>query len=249
MKLEISRYKVRENKEFSKNIYEQERVLYKICSDYESYEVQEILTYIYSMPKIDGVLGINDLLSENGIVYGYTMPKLDYSVSLQDIIENNFTPEAKCYLINEITNIIKKLHKYMMIGDVRLSNILIYDHKPIFIDLENGQKINENKSLLTYYNISNKKYTIMDDIFKLFIVIMSILFNKNFEYLFVTNKRVYFDEIIDNIDSIELKTYYEYLKSSLNEDVSYPIYFTDIFSDFTPDVVKDLTEKELKLKM
>lgn len=89
MKLEISRYKVRENKEFSKNIYEQERVLYKICSDYESYEVQEILTYIYSMPKIDGVLGINDLLSENGIVYGYTMPKLDYSVSLQDIIENN----------------------------------------------------------------------------------------------------------------------------------------------------------------
>lgn len=41
MKLEISRYKVRENKEFSKNIYEQERVLYKICSDYESYEVEK----------------------------------------------------------------------------------------------------------------------------------------------------------------------------------------------------------------
>ena len=30
-------------------------------------------------------------------------------------------------------------------------------------------------------------------------------------------------EIIDNIDSIELKTYYEYLKSSLNEESSYPI--------------------------
>ena len=43
MKLEISRYKVRENKEFSKNIYEQERVLYKICSDYDNYEVQETL--------------------------------------------------------------------------------------------------------------------------------------------------------------------------------------------------------------
>ena len=100
MKLEISRYKVRENKEFSKNIYEQERVLYKICSDYENYEVQEILTYIHSMPKIDGVLGINDLLSENGIVYGYTMPKLDCSVSLQDIIENNFTPETKLSLIH-----------------------------------------------------------------------------------------------------------------------------------------------------
>ena len=52
-----------------------------------------------------------------------------------------------------------------------------------------------------------------------------------------------------NIDSIELKTYYEYLKSSLNEEVSYPIYFTDIFGEFTPDVVKDLTEKELILKM
>ncbi len=34
---------------------------------------------------------------------------------------------------------------------------------------------------------------------------MSILFNKNFEYLFITNKRVYFNEIVDNIDSIEIK--------------------------------------------
>ena len=59
MKLEISRYKVRENKEFSKNIYEQERVLYKICSDYDNYEVQELLTYIDSMLKIYGVMGIN----------------------------------------------------------------------------------------------------------------------------------------------------------------------------------------------
>lgn len=249
MKLEIPRYRVRENREFYNNIYQQERTLYKICSDYDNYEVQDILTYIHSMPKIDGVLGINDLLSENGIVYGYTMPKLDYSVSLQDIIENNFTPEAKCYLINEITNIMKKLHKYMIIGDVRLSNILIHNHKPIFIDLENGQKINENKFLLTYYNITDKEYTIMDDIFKLFIVSMSILFNKNFEYFFVTDKNIYFDEMIDNIDSIELKTYYEYLKSSLNEEVSYPIYFTDIFSEFTPDVVKSFTEKVLKLKM
>lgn len=249
MKLEIPRYKVRENREFYNNIYQQERTLYKICSDYDNYEVQDILTYIHSMPKIDGVLGINDLLSENGIVYGYTMPKLDYSVSLQDIIENNFTPEVKCYLINEITNIMKKLHKYMMIGDVRLSNILIHNHKPIFIDLENGQKINENKFLLTYYNITDKEYTIIEDIFKLFIVSMSILFNKNFEYFFVTDKNIYFDELIDNIDSIELKTYYEYLKSSLNEEVSYPIYFTDIFSEFTPDVIRGLTKKELKLKM
>lgn len=249
MKLEIPRYKVRENREFYSNIYQQERTLYKICSDYDNYEVQDILTYIHSMPKIKGVLGINDLLSENGVVYGYTMPKLDYSVSLQDIIENNFAPEVKCYLINEITNIMKKLHKYMMIGDVRLSNILIHNHKPIFIDLENGQKINENKFLLTYYNITDKEYTIIEDIFKLFIVSMSILFNKNFEYFFVTNKNIYFDEIIDSIDSIELKTYYEYLKSSLNEEISYPIYFTDIFSEFTPDVIRSLTEKELKLKM
>ena len=251
MKIEIKKDKVRIKKEFYTNIHEEKDILYKICNDYSSYETQDILTYIYSLPKIDGVLGITDLLCEDGVIYGYTMPKLNGSVTLKSIIEKQFSDETKCFLIKKLTNTLKELHKYLVIGDIRLDNILIYENKPLFIDLENGQKIYERNYLVTLYDLRDKEYSVMDDIFKLFVCIMSILFNEDFEYLFTTSydDRQHFEDFINKINSSEIKVYYEYLKESLKEDHTYPIYFTDIFDEFTPDKVSQITKKQMMLEM
>ena len=251
MKLDIKREKVKQKQVFYTNIYEENGVLYKICSDYISYEVQSMLSYLKSLPEIDGVLGINDLLSEDGVVYGYTMPKLNYSITLKSIIEKDFSPEAKCFLIKKLTNSLRELHNFLVVGDIRLDNILIYEKRPVLIDLENGQKVSERNYLVTLYDLRDKEYSVMDDIFKLFICIMSILFNRDFEYLFISNynNRNYFDDFIKGLNSNEIKAYYEYLKESLKEDYTYPIYFTDIFKEFTPDTVREITENELKLKL
>ncbi len=249
MKLDIIREKVRQKQVFCTNIYEENGTLYKICSDYISYDIQNMLSYLKSLPEIDCVLGINDLLSEDGIVYGYTMPKLNYSITLKSIIEKEFSPETKCFLIKKLTNSLRELHNFIVVGDIRLDNILIYENRPIFIDLENGQKVTERNYLVTLYDIRDKEYSVIDDIYKLFICIMSILFNRDFEYLFTSNydNRKYFDDFIEGLNSNEIKAYYEYLKESSKEDYTYPIYFTDIFKEFTPDIVKNITEKEFKL--
>ena len=251
MKLNISRFEVQNKKQFNKNIYEESDTLYKICNDYNNYETQDILTYIYSMPKIKGILGINDLLCENGFVYGYTMPKLRDSVSLKNIIENQFTIEEKYHLIKNLTDTLKQLHNYLVIGDIRLDNILIYNNEPIFIDLENGQKIYERNYLITLYDLRDKPYSVIDDLFKLFIYIISIMYNRDFEYLFefdITKRKV-FDNFISKIPSNEIQTYYEYLKESLIEDNIHPIYFTDVFQNFNEDTIKNIVEKPLSLKL
>lgn len=251
MKLNISRYEVQNKRNFNKKIYEEKDTLYKICSDYNNYETQDILTYINSIPKIEGVLGINDLLCENGFIYGYTMPKLNDSVTLKSIIENHFTNEEKYYLIKRLTDILKQLHNYLVVGDIRLDNILIYNNEPIFIDLENGQKIYERNYLITLYDLRDKPYSVIDDLFKLFICVISIIYNRDFEYLFEfdVTKRGIFDKFISEIPSNEIKTYYEYLKESLIEDNIHPIYFTDIFQNFNEDTIKNIVEKPLSLKL
>lgn len=251
MKLDISRCEIQNKRIFFKKIYEEKDVLYKICSDYNNYETQDILTYIYSIPKIEGVLGIDNLLCENGFIYGYTMPKLRDSVSLKSIIENHFTIEEKYHLIKKLTDTLKQLHNYLVVGDIRLDNILMYNNEPIFIDLENGQKIYERNYLITLYDLRDKPYSVIDDLFKLFICIISIIYNRDFEYLFefdVTKRRI-FDKFISEIPSIEIQSYYEFLKESLREDYTETIYFTDIFEEFTEDTIRNIIEKPLRLKL
>ena len=75
--------------------------------------------------------------------------------------------------------------------------------------------------------------------------------DEDFEYLFTASydDRQHFEDFINKINSSEIKVYYEYLKESLKEDHTYPIYFTDIFDEFTPDKVSQITKKQMMLEM
>lgn len=242
MKLNISRSELKKKNKFNTNIYEENNILYKVCSDTIDREISHTLCYIHSMPKIDGFLGINDLLVDNGYIYGYTMDKLENSFTLGSVIESEFSLEEKFNLINKITNTIKEIHKYFVIGDIRLDNILIYNNEPVIIDIENGQKLKTRKYLVTYYSLRDKKNSIMDDIFKLFVCTLSILLNTNLEELFVCENGNYLDECVYNLGCNEIICYYEYLKDALNEDYINPIYFTDIFENFNIECIKNILD-------
>ena len=72
---------------------------------------------------------------------------------------------------------------------------------------------------------------------------------KNIELINFRNYKYQKIEFINGINSPEIKAYYEYLKESLTEDNTYPIYFTDIFDEFTPDTVSQITKKQMMLEM
>ena len=172
--------------EFSESIYwSQENTLYKICKLLPiEHERIEFLKFIYKL-DIPGLIKPLDLLS-NEKIYGYEMPYVD-GTTIDKVLAGSTSDIDIIHIIEEMFNILGKIHEHFIYGDIRCSNIMISNNLPLFIDWDSGKPLNSNYWVVSYYNLFIKRRyeaNKLEDIAKLYICALSLLYQIDIE-LFV----------------------------------------------------------------
>lgn len=184
----------------------------------------KFLEYVLSLPKIDGFLNPIDLISKpDGSIYGYSMPFLKEAKSLDELL-NTIKKDDVLQIIKELFDTLTELNKYIVYGDIRMANILLYKDKPYFIDWEDGKMISSRKRIfITYYNpiytiIIKHKLSILDlentltDNIKLYIVALSLIYGIDLEKAVIKNDTSFLYSSLKKVraDRILLE-YFKYL--------------------------------------
>ena len=232
--------------EFSESIYwSQENTLYKICKLLPvEHERIEFLKFIYKL-DIPGLIKPLDLLS-NEKIYGYEMPYVNGTTVDKVLAESTSDIDIR-HIIEEMFNILSKIHEHFIYGDIRCSNIMISNNLPLFIDWDSGKPLNSNYWVVSYYNLFIKRRygaNKLEDIAKLYICALSLLYQIDIELfvmrygpyalrVFLTDANV--NSEIVNALNILIKTYEE-RKDSTSYD------FNGMFSNINLPSSK---EKEL----
>ena len=172
--------------EFSESIYwSQENTLYKICKLLPvEHERIEFLKFIYKL-DIPGLIKPLDLLS-NEKIYGYEMPYVNGTTVDKVLAESTSDIDIR-HIIEEMFNILSKIHEHFIYGDIRCSNIMISNNLPLFIDWDSGKPLNSNYWVVSYYNLFIKRRyeaNKLEDIAKLYICALSLFYQADLE-LFV----------------------------------------------------------------
>lgn len=172
--------------EFSESIYwSQENTLYKICKLLPiEHERIEFLKFIYKL-DIPGLIKPLDLLS-NEKIYGYEMPYVN-GTTIDKVLVTSTTDIDVIQIIEEMFNILGKIHEHFIYGDIRCSNIMISNNLPLFIDWDSGKPLNSNYWVVSYYNLFIKRRyeaNKLEDIAKLYICALSLFYQADLE-LFV----------------------------------------------------------------
>lgn len=193
--------------EFSESIYwSQENTLYKICKLLPiERERIEFLKFIYQL-NIKGMIKPLDLLSD-GKIYGYEMPYVD-GTTIDKVLAGSTSDIDIIHIIEEMFNILGKIHEHFIYGDIRCSNIMISNNLPLFIDWDSGKPLNSNYWVVSYYNLFIKRRyetNKLEDIAKLYICALSLFYQADLE-LFVIRYGPYAlrEFLIESNSSIEI---------------------------------------------
>ena len=183
---EIKKSELLSYPEFSESIYwSQENTLYKICKLLPvEHERIEFLKFIYKL-DIPGLIKPLDLLS-NEKIYGYEMPYVNGTTVDKVLAESTSDIDIR-HIIEEMFNILSKIHEHFIYGDIRCSNIMISNNLPLFIDWDSGKPLNSNYWVVSYYNLFIKRRyeaNKLEDIAKLYICALSLFYQADLE-LFV----------------------------------------------------------------
>ena len=243
---EIKKSELLSYPEFSESIYwSQKNTLYKICKLLPiEHERIEFLKFIYKL-NIPGLIKPLDLLS-NEKIYGYETPYVD-GTTIDKVLAGSTSDIDIRHIIEEMFNILSKIHEHFIYGDIRCSNIMISNNLPLFIDWDSGKPLNSNYWVVSYYNLFIKRRyeaNKLEDIAKLYICALSLLYQIDIELfvmrygpyalrVFLTDANV--NSEIVNALNILIKTYEE-RKDSTSYD------FNGMFSNINLPSSK---EKEL----
>lgn len=172
----------------------------------------DFVKYLNEMPPIEGLLLPIDLIIDEEI-YGYAMPYIKNAQNIEDYL---CSPKIDVDIIQTIKNmyrILRKIHEYIIIGDIRNTNILITSESScVFIDVEDGKKVDSNKNLITYYNIFVNKQFIsnnkLNDLLKTFMSALSLYYDISLEKYFRKRDICELLEILKVIKASSNLTYY-----------------------------------------
>lgn len=204
----------------------------------------------YLLNPIQNIILPTDLFYQNEIISGYYMPFID-AIDLKKYFEAevNIPLENRIKIINDLFAALEEIHKYLILGDIHLGNILINDTGYI-TDLDYARSIFEkdepvSKFYLTSQDnlcLSNSKNS---DINKLFICCLSILFQIDLES-FLYGPWPTNDEIIRIFSDIPNNyiLYYVYDLKKHENDPNYTNYFK-INNDL--DIGKNIDEVKRQL--
>lgn len=183
---EIKKSELLSYPEFSESIYwSQENTLYKLCKLLPvERERIEFLKFVCQL-NIKGLIKPLNLLSD-GKIYGYEMPYVD-GTTIDKVLAGSTSDIDIIHIIEEMFNILGKIHEHFIYGDIRCSNIMISNNLPLFIDWDSGKPLNSNYWVVSYYNLFIKRRyeaNKLEDIAKLYICALSLFYQADLE-LFV----------------------------------------------------------------
>lgn len=221
--------KLEVNVEPSNEIYIKDDKLYKLYNeDYLiSFEKnkQMRLKFINNIIKlnIDGcVLPLGKIYSKDKFV-GVYMDYYKNYFNLYDLIEMNVDYNIKLELLKKMNETIRKLHKNNIVHeDIHLGNVITNLNSLKIIDLDES-------------NFAYENYCLKSDIRNMVTVIISVLYNFDFEDNMPLEKGEQAKYILKFLDDINIdydfKTYLKniYIYNSDDETIIYPDYFFNTF--------------------
>lgn len=172
----------------------------------------EYAKYLNSLDPIEGLLLPIDLIMDEEI-YGYAMPYIKNAQNIEDYL---CAPRVDVDIMTVIKNmhrILRKIHEYIIIGDIRNTNILITnDSSCVFIDIEDGKRKDCDRNLITYYNIFVNKQFVphnkLIDLLKTFISALSLYYDISLEKYFRKRDLKELLEILQEIKASTNLIYY-----------------------------------------
>lgn len=198
----------------------------------------EFLCYLNSLSNIEGLLLPTDLLKDEGI-YGLAMPEVKNAQNIDEFLTN---PKVNI----DIKDIIKKLHEYLtnihnylVLGDIRNTNILLTEEKPIFIDIEGSKKKDSPYDLNVFYYVKVDGRVMplnaLSDLFKTFISSLSLIYDISFEKYFVNKDMTILLDLLKKINAdISLVYYLDYLINQAKEQQDYANFsLSELIDDIT----------------
>lgn len=163
--------------------------LYKSLKPTLSSEQLEFLNYLRALEPIDGLVKPADLVKDDEGIYAYTMPFIRDCQNISEYLENPKVDINVRETIKRMDFILRKIHAYIIIGDIRNTNILLSNGSLInFVDVAEGKKVNDPKYLITYYSVIANKNILdsnrLSDLFKAFICSLSLYYDIDLEKYF-----------------------------------------------------------------
>lgn len=201
------------------------------CPDFLS----ERISFVASLPEIEGFTRPISILRDDQGIYGYEMDYLRDYQTLQEVIylknrlfSSRLSFDEKKELLLKLHTTLRKLNRDYAVGDIRLQNIMLNSNDAKIIDWENGAPLNSAIIPYTAYGVSGVKSLTQSDAIKMFYESLSLLYNINFEKImsdedfcemqsafpFPTEIKDFIDDYMDILYSHSSTTIYfdEYLK-------------------------------------
>ncbi len=156
---------------------------------------------------------------EHGIVIGYIMDYIKGETISKKILHDDLDFYDKTRIINDFFYLLKQVHEYLTVGDIRNSNLMIgEDRNAYMIDFDFAVRNTLSKNPTVCYQLFNNEECLDDkngDIIKMFISALSLLYDFDLE------KEIKRYSDVNHIKNFIpyggiLKDYYEYFINQIN---------------------------------
>lgn len=231
---------------------ENERLLKVFNRNVLNDELKSQILFNHNIKHIDNIILPTELYYEDNNLRGYYMPFIK-AINIEDFFNEEIfiSVETRIKIIKDLSNALKSIHNYLILGDIHLGNILLDKDNGYITDLDYAKpffKIEEPVSKYYLINKSNVELpnSFNTDINKLFIIILSILFQVNLE-TFLYGPWHTNEELVRLMMSTCPNSYlcdYACLLKENEDNIDFKNYF-DIDSCY--DIEKEIQENKNKL--
>lgn len=176
-------------------IYKKDNILLKLFSYYDiNLSLRQQVEYNHSLTNYcqsNVVLPLSLNYDSNGIIDGYVMRYIKSVAAIKACKKNSLQDfEMRLKYVQDLTESLKELHDYLIVGDIHLGNIILNKTDAYLIDLDFADK-KVDQTIIRCKTRIHDQYSVViadsvtSDINKLFVCILSILYNLDIEsYVF-----------------------------------------------------------------
>ena len=256
---ETSKYKKTHSATFYKDKNDIYKVIERNCLLYK-----DIISHIKYNNSIHNEVNNKIILPEELIIdsnydiRGYKCPFIK-GINLEKLAKDLDTKE-KIIILNKLTDLLKEINNYLVVGDVNLSNCM-YDKNldSYLIDFDLSTKLDEEPCRMALYNFfkkSTKKEILSNpstDKLKMAIICASVLYNNDFEASFVSLlPYTKWNEFYQYTENTFIKDYFKSAFKLLNKGEEIPDYLylpnTNSFSELIDQDYKNIRKLAKKCK-
>ena len=239
---------------YNSDFYKYNNDLYKIIKRYINERLENQIVYNHLINKEVSpniILPTQLVYNTNDWLIGYKMNFVD-GTRLDNMINKKVLSFVeKIFITNELFDLLKEIHNYLVVGDIRNSNILIgKDSHPYLIDFDFSTTIESSATPWCKYFIYKENERITDqsgDIIKMLISVLSLLYDYNLEDL------IHDEYELENLEGLippngYFKEYYYYLVDKINKHDFINYYFNLPLIDYN-NIEKEINTGKSRILM